>query len=69
MTQPHIFLKQKIDIAIYHEAKIVQNLMANQANKVQPPKRDPILQNNGEAPEVSLQISSNINFLISLKDL
>lgn len=42
---------QTQNIAIYHEAKIVQNIMANQANKVQPPKRDPILQNNGEAPE------------------
>jgi hypothetical protein len=42
---------QTQNIAIYHEAKIVQNLMANQANKVQQPRRDPILQNNGEAPE------------------
>lgn len=37
-------------ISIYHEAKMVQNIIANQATKVQQPKRDPILQNNGEAP-------------------
>jgi len=47
---------------------MVQNLLASQANKVQPPKRDPILQNNGEAPEVGLEISGLPNPFISPKD-
>ena len=48
---------------------MVQNIISSQANKAQQPKRDPILQNNGEAPGVFLLSPPFLNSLLSIKDL